>query len=381
MKLTVNKNLNARTGAPLTTAPNPYYREPGQVLEIDNPVVGTSIDGNAIWYHCTDDNQYYWSGGFEEEAFVLGDTQLNNYTQEEQVEILMTFLNDKRLLLGKTASLYKGIGYGNKNGVTENGLAITVYVTEKEPVATIPTYFNYRGIQLPTDICETGADRRFGFWDGGPPYQLGGSIGREGMIDFGTRTLKVTKDNKIYVLGCFHVLLPDLQGEGYYDYNPHDDRKAIYPFGSVPPGKTFRIQDGIYNNEFDYAVALLPAADAPNLHNVVGNGRVPVKNKDIYTKDDQKTSKGRKIIMHGTVTSDAQGEIVTPYTSMQIGNDPFETIEIIVTTPIATFGDSGAPVIDEENNKLVGYVIGGSDTQTYIMPYYKLRDTLHYTIV
>src|SRR5687768_6384170 len=63
MKALVNNFLNIRTLKPeLRGNNNPHFLKPGDIIEIDEPVVGEELSGNKIWFKLTD-GVFVWSGG------------------------------------------------------------------------------------------------------------------------------------------------------------------------------------------------------------------------------------------------------------------------------------------------------------------------------
>jgi V8-like Glu-specific endopeptidase len=45
---------------------------------------------------------------------------------------------------------------------------------------------------------------------------------------------------------------------------------------------------------------------------------------------------------------------------------------VILTEKISVPGDSGAPVVDKATNKLIGFIIGGNDECSAVLPFYNL---------
>jgi minor extracellular protease Epr len=60
----VSTYLNVRQRAPRVNAPNPFYYEPGQEVEIVAAVTGDRYKGNDVWYKLAND-YFVWSGGIE----------------------------------------------------------------------------------------------------------------------------------------------------------------------------------------------------------------------------------------------------------------------------------------------------------------------------
>lgn len=68
MLLTVNKYLNIRQERPEVEAGEAGYLNPGDAIELDRVVVGSAVDGNAVWYRSRK-GYFYWSGGIAETEF------------------------------------------------------------------------------------------------------------------------------------------------------------------------------------------------------------------------------------------------------------------------------------------------------------------------
>lgn len=93
MVRTVNTYLNIRTGSPLTTAPIYNYLSPGDLVEIEEVVIGTSLEGNNIWFQEKATINSLWSGGFESpfEWYIqdFGINELWKYSKGENVTIIL----------------------------------------------------------------------------------------------------------------------------------------------------------------------------------------------------------------------------------------------------------------------------------------------------
>lgn len=388
MKLTVNKYLNARSGKPSTASPCPFYKSPGDVLEIDHILVGDEIDGNAIWYHCKDDGSFYWSGGIEETAFEMQGMQFGLLPSELQYAMLLSLKNYFENFLSRKVAGYMGCAIGNKNDDPLLGLALIVYVEKKFSSDSlsfiVPPFILFKGIKVQVDVKEVSTIEHEIYIDHThtkpPPImldndtelQMGGSISVSNDKAYGTRTIRLKKEGILdfYLMTCFHVLIPErFKAIGIYTANdlqievsfPCENRK----FGSGHVNKAHVVK-GKYNNLYDYAIIELK--DKSDVFNGIGGKRF----NGFYTFGQLATLLNKTVTMIGATSFKQQGKVMETHGSVSVANSSFEFNPVIVCERLSSGGDSGAPVVDE-NNKLVGYVIGGNKkNRTIILPVYNL---------
>lgn len=381
MKLTVSKYLNARSGKPSTVSLCPSYKSPGDVLEIDDVTAGEEIDGNAVWYHCNDDGCFYWSGGIAETEFEMHDQALSKLDEKSQAVWMKALQNDKEWLLSKKIDGYMGCAIGFKNDDPLKPVALVIYVDKKRPnpVYQLPAFVSYKGVSIPTDIKElVVAKHQYKpgglipnmLLDNDTPLQMGGSISPSTLAEIGTRGLKLKKGGKSYVLSCFHVLLHDLKSQGFYD-GKDEQRRALYP---SPNSNTQnlrirnpKITEGVYNEFYDFAVALLEK-EGSDIVNSFNDQRF----NGFYNESEMPALKGKTVSMVGTSSFLQKGVVFDYNAQIPIEGNAFSFQNVVVSEKISTAGDSGAPVIDDEN-KIVGIVIGGNnENKTFILPVYNL---------
>lgn len=382
MRLVVQQYLNARTGSPFTNAPVPFYRNPGHILQVDDVRTGEELEGNNIWYHNEEDGCYYWSGVVSEpEEFWEHKT----FSDEEWLSIYRSAVND---LPGRFKSIpgFKGLGAGLKTteGKVTQTLALIFYVFQKTPdnEGKVPKVVNYRGIPLVTDVREVGAVSLLAGneADRATPYQMGGSISEDMLgqaVSFGTRTLLVVKDKKEYLLTCYHVACNSLFKKGTYSLGSNKVN-VVLPSSLVTTGKrTFRlpVAMGSFNNLYD--VALIEIENAS-----LFNGMPDVVFDQFYTRDELKSGlfKGIPLSKYGAATQRGKAGMLIAYHSEQVEvstNQQLMMSGLVESSPMSESGDSGAPVVDARNGKLVGFIVAGNSQVSYILPFAQLVFELH----
>jgi hypothetical protein len=376
MKVTVNKYLNARMAEPRTTAPNPYYHEPGTVLEIDRIVSGTVIEGNAIWYHSAEDDHYYWSGGFYERKFILADTHLHSFKPDEQVQILNTAISALETELKAKTPGYQGIGIGYKNDNPALGLALIIFVDQSISAQSISNDTEHRGIWVPVVTSPVSAIKHQLAWDEFP-LKMGGSITRPDEKGHGSRGLLFQKmeqgklnHERIYLLTCCHVLFYSRieKGKGYSYSDTGEGLKACMPYtnnsGDSPPP----ITEAEYNQSYDYAmVDVTEWYNDKDIQFVVDkDNKVP---GDAYTRIELSARPGMKVTAFGSVSGKQVSEITHINVTVTIADKNMVFRNVWKARKLSQGGDSGAPVINtEDGNRVVGYIIAGNDEYSVIMP-------------
>jgi Trypsin len=380
MQLIVQQYLNARIGNPSTDAPIPFYQVPGFVLNIDDIAIGQELDGNSIWYHNADDGCYYWSGAVSEPEQPLSD---KTFTPAEELSIYESAVKE---LTGKYRFIpgYKGLGAGFKEieGELQSFIALVFYVIEKTPAeGKIPPVINYRGIPLITDVREIG---RLSLLapneaDNASPYLMGGSISEDltgNDTSFGTRTLIVTKDQQDYLLTCFHVACNTLFKQKKYSLGTSEIHTLLPSTLVTPVPKPLRLQvaQGNFDTLYDYALI--------NLENAPLSNTMPdVQFNGFYTRAELRSGflTGITMSKYGAATQRGNTAKLIAYRSdsVEVSENPKLFMSGLVEAGcMASEGDSGAPVINVSNNKLVGFVVAGNSSVTYILPFAQLASQL-----
>jgi hypothetical protein len=349
----------------------------GSTIDVQKVLAGKGIDEIGIWFYAAD-GFCYWGGGVDfnnNEDFFSWD-ELN---QNTKTEYLKSAVVDKEHRLSQQISGYLGCAWGFKNDDSARGVALTIFVDAKTPVANIGKTIAYKGVNIPVDVKEVekvshhykpGGIKVINP-DGDMPVQMGGSISRKDADSFGTRSVVVKKNGDFYLLTCFHVLLKEFKQSGIYLTGNNNELKAEYP--SViknPSGKRIRkdlqIIEGKYSPRYDFAVVKL--SDQNDLINAFDNQFF----NGFYKSDDLDSLLHKEVSMAGAVSVMQKGKVLDTKATIFVGDERARFENIVVTEKISTPGDSGAPVIDKEN-KIVGILIAGNDNnRSFILPIYNI---------
>lgn len=371
MKVTANSYLNARTNQASTKMPNPFFVQPGDIIEIDDVLCGEEIEGNCIWYHGTDGN-FYWSGGVENTNFLLEKKTFDSLGSNDQMNFIASLKND---MLNQWQNRPDIIGYGagRKNNATGGAACLVVYVDVKlaanDPKSAVPPSIQYKGYNIPTDVV---AIKRFETHqynpnnkansftlkaEQGTPIYCGGKISPVGSAVYGTRTLKVLYNNETCLLTCFHVMLPgEVKDEQRLFFNGELPRNGVFPNGR----DTLKVVRGVYDEKFDFSLLKI---DDVLLKNVYWQLPVPLHEspiRDFYKPDE--IIQGMQVTCFGATSGPQTGVIESVRVDADIVMNEVKRHykDIIITDKISEPGDSGAPVVGPDN-RLIGYIVGGTD--------------------
>lgn len=373
MKLLVSQHVNKRAGKPGTTGQLAGYVSPGDTVEVNAVVYGDVVDGNYLWYKSAD-GFYYWSGGFYNINFQLDDCKLADFPADQQMAILLMVLKEAESILKKDVKGYVGCGIGNKNFDEGEELSLLVYVKKKVDAAdlsvTVLPEIHYRGIRILTDVLEVGTfshnvliSKRD--MESDIPLHIGGGISpKKDMSTFGTRSLSVRRKNgntfDHFLLTCYHVLLSDL-----FPLSPYkgDFRQAFFPIGRGSTDAHI-VAEGEYSSKYDYAAVRLSRALLNEEESITIREHVPFS--------ELSALKGTTVVMIGYVSGMNEGKVLSLSNNVEIGPHRQKFNEIILTEKISVGGDSGAPVVEKRTNRLIGFIIGGNDDCSAVLPCYNL---------
>ncbi|MBE5322047.1 hypothetical protein IM793_23025 [Pedobacter sp. MR2016-19] len=383
MKVTISCYLNERIGKASLSSKTGRVLSPGENIEITQVGYGDVIDGNGLWFGSAT-QAYYWSGGIYESDFDLGQS-LNEFKQDEQIQILNYVKNLAQPLLKTAVSGYVGCGVGFKNLDTGNIPCLIVYVNEKIDLAVakgqhmVLKNVLIKGLSIPTDVIALPANRLHYDPNTKPrdkeqdsPPRIGGGIRAISTAKTGTRSIVVkrlkpgsTNTYDYFLLASFHVLLSELIKDGSGRYSQGKLRARI-PMND--DGEEFIITEGLYNQDADYAAIRLHSAGE------VINNSDEVTITGYYEYDDFHKLKGRQVYMMGYKSGKQTAKILSMFNSITL--DPYQSTfnNVVITEKLSIGGDSGAPVIDCETNKLIGFIIGGDELKvSFVLPFYNLR--------
>ena len=385
MRLIVQKYVYARIEKPSTDVAFSCYRSPGEVITIDDIVIGTEIHGNSIWYHCSEDACYYWSGGFSNTNDLLEKRRNNfSFSHEEKIMIYKSAANELSNIYNNIPG-YKGIAVGykviEKENRIEDNIALIFYVDQKVSPAEskIKKVINYRGFSLISDV-KVLKNVRLHSEDpeSQVPYIMGGSIANEEENVVGTRALIVIKAERKYLLTCFHVACSSLFEKNQFKFNNEDftlhiPSRRVAPYANILNGT---VVEGGFGPNYDYALIDL---DIKRLSN-----RMPghLFNNGHYSIEDLKQlNKDTRLFMYGTTTHGKNG-LFRAFHSNDVEIDEFKDLKmsgLIETECMSGQGDSGAPVVDS-TNKFLGFIVAGdSVTKTFILPIAQLEFDFHFS--
>lgn len=380
MKVIVTKYLNARMQLPATSSENPFFRSPGEVLNIDQIIPGTPIEGNAVWYRCADDGCYYWSGGtaaaneiltVNDRPYVLEDIQALKIYQSAVSELYPFY----QFLKG-----FKGLaaGFKQKDDAVLPSLALIFYVQEKsnDVEAQIPAQINYHGYQLVTDIQKQNGVVLLSDEDKQPPFPMGGSVSEiTAAGNFrGTRSLLVRKDGVDYLMTCYHVACGTLFREKRFRLASSQQVEVNVPSPAAPQAASpvkLLVKEGGFGPTHDYALIAIKDID---LRNTLPDRSII----NWYRRDELPAifKTDTTLEMYGAISKTASGQFLGYHADLILSDKERDLyMKGLIKADIkAEKGDSGAPVVDISNNKLVGFVVAGKPGEyVYILPMAELN--------
>ncbi len=327
---------------------------------------------------------------------------------EQQKQIIKDAINDK---FDSWKGSYSGItgvsaAFKTVSGQKLPTRAIQFHVNSKgKGSAFVPDKIYHQGYFIPTDIIQVGkakALRCLYPGDEDTIRKLGSSISRAGQVNKETTTgsiclkaYRYENGKKVYyLLSCFHVLFPDEMNSNYQtilsDGLYYSNGNNINNPEVVSPG-TFckqnsswilaKATDGAMDDSMDAGLARL--IDEQYLSaSIYDLGEI----NDTYTpnKNDENVLNvkilGCRSGIHrgGILANDSTDKKTITYS---FGD--FEISNLLQIDGIgAQGGDSGAPVIDEQN-RILGMVIAATDdgTTTFAVPIVSIMSKLDFSIV
>lgn len=304
---------------------------------------------------------------------------LNNFNTIDE-KILYICRNEYSEFFNLPNVVGVGLGYKISGGFRTNEKCITVLVSKKLSANTLPSDKLipqlYKGII--TDVYESGIFQHHllnsrvrpilgGYSISCDTFKLSGSIG----------CIVIDKSSNYFVLSCNHVLAganrapiganivqPSTEDNGK---SPRDLIGYLYKF--VP--LQFKTTTNSGENYVDAALALIPNKSfiSNNIY-ALGKPRNPI----FPTLDLSVRKAGRTTdISYGYI------KLLGATLTMHIGSSRAIFKDQIVTTLMSSAGDSGALLMNLENNS-VGLIIGGSPSGTVASPINAVLNALNVKI-
>lgn len=242
-----------------------------------------------------------------------------------------------------------------------------------------------RSYDIPTDVVPTGIIRASAalLCDGLLPKRPGCSVSRNVPQATGTIGLQVLRGGVPHILGCYHVLCAPELSAGAYTFSGGADATLYSPgrddsATGVPLGQ---VVDGRLSDQLDAALAELDP-DAPFTDTVCA---VDQPLGDPITITDAQAANRYPVRMIGRTSGDQRGAVLYNTGNFDInymvnGRWTPVTLKSLVTIQIASEGgDSGAPVLDNDNN-VVGLLIADNGGVGYVLPIQRILAQLSVTL-
>jgi len=258
-----------------------------------------------------------------------------------------------------------------KKGRYLNKYSIIFLVTKKfkNPKSKIPEYFNVKFPdgkikKILTDVNEM---EKFSFRS----VSLGDRNRRKDLNNFGSIGGFFERGNHLYACTNMHVTLPDLLSQNQtYFYKPVNQQfqTDTFLFNNFQSIEGF-LEVGLFN-KVDVSMIRVNAANIQNALPGIGfpSGFLPINSLTV----------GMSLSMHGGVSLNQPGSVLgfgvsipTPITGIRLDN-------LIITSVRSVEGDSGSPVYTPDL-RIVGIVIGGTISTTYVLPIQAIQNELDYT--
>ncbi|MFA6058435.1 MAG: hypothetical protein WC756_09565 [Taibaiella sp.] len=285
-----------------------------------------------------------------------------------------------------------------KQGINTFQKAIQFQVTEKlsprKVDVLIPSYVHYGGYKIPTDVVKGGrmllTSLDFNYPGDGPlPKKCGASISRTepGNDATGTIGLRVSRTEngieRYYALTCAHVVMDQELKQGVTNITQAEavanSRYAESPGHDTGiAGKTIgMIAEAIVNAYTDSALIMLEDKNGKVSGDIYKAGMIT----DIGYIGGDDVDKTR-LKFCGSRSGFVQSVLVKGYEQIAYPNYPkatgiTELKGLIQLEPVAQPGDSGAPVLDNDN-RIIGIIVGSSPEFTYVIPIQSLRAAHNY---
>jgi hypothetical protein len=209
---------------------------------------------------------------------------------------------------------------------------------------------------------------------GDNPPRIGEGI--KGSKELGTISIRAFKDNALgqaeaYTLSCYHVLCSDLLNAptAVLTCSSADNQQSWFAVSNGSTQKLFPVTEGAYSNQLDYAAVKL------NTEFDIQNKLEAVLVSDFFHFDEMHllTDTPTLVKTIGKTSFLQTGKVLSILDSPAIPPVGQVFSNVVCCEKISMPGDSGAPVIEVNSGKLVGFVIAGDgQTVSYVIPFYNL---------
>ncbi|WPV01544.1 hypothetical protein SNE26_07130 [Mucilaginibacter sp. cycad4] len=359
MKITVSKYLNARIGSPSVNATIKTYKSPGDVLSIDAAVIGDDIEGNAIWYHNSEDLCYYWSGGIEEIEFAMATTDIG----KKKENTMLLYTEAKGYFWRKFRELYPTI---NGVGIEHDPIYLLKFQSANLTSVNIPAALYFKGFKINTSII-LSTNSIF------KSHALGDSISRAKLNEFGSCGIRVkgsaTNNSGDYILTNYHVVAPDLLLKKIFNYSADDDTAVLdcnMPSWTKAPNLNNRI-GFLYQGQFDEwsDIGIIRLNPGVSLFNTTFNGKKINGHLDVFGDVDYEA---KPVVLYGAQSGEKFGIIqsVNASQKFELSGQTYFKDNLIQISNASDHGDSGCPVV--LGSKIIGLLIGSDALSSYVIP-------------
>lgn len=250
-----------------------------------------------------------------------------------------------------------------KDKQLDNCYAIVFHVTvkKKKPKKMIPPYFwiSTRGkkkIKVDSDVIETGKFILHGI-------QIGDQTKNSGSGLIGTISFYFTSSNAVYLGSNMHVLAPNLINKGITSYdlrNGDAPQQILLTDGTIK--STGQLVVARFNG-IDFALAQL---DDPQDPAIIERSIKEIGPVNGFFTIDESNYKFVSTSFYG-ISSHHQDCNITEIRAVKHVSPPgIYLTNLIKFSPCTEDGDSGAPVIDQNQN-MVGVIIGKDKKGSYAL--------------
>lgn len=327
--------------------------------------------GSKFWHDLLD--MLYYAKNLKEKLVDKATYEMNNVKNIDEWlffpedKIILKLYEDNKEFLKKKANV-TAVGIGQEKG----SYYIEVMVTK--PTGEIPAFLSY---MLPNNKVRNYPVKVIV----SSPIVTHGSLSfrsdltnQERLSNFGSFGLGVkfkgSDGNSKMLLTCYHVIIGD--NDDFYSFkytkndnvvSPHNDEEAIVG----------RVRDAIRNNEID--AAIIDIENGIDISNELPNGEGTISSTLVIKNDEPFNTIPVRIYGHlnnttGKITSVNNNASIV-YTLPNGTKQNWELTGLIAVSdfgnPISQEGDSGSALIDDKNN-VIGIVVAGNDSTTYIIP-------------